>query len=71
MIEEFIDLNSLRTKLILKGSKTILLTNMTRKVELRATQAGREIRVLTQVKDQLFLEDRSFQKRAAFKKYDL
>ena len=71
LIEESIDLSSLKIKLILKANRTILWMNTMKKAKLKVIQAGREIKVLTPVKGQLFQGDQKFQKKVAFKKCDL
>lgn len=71
LIEESIDRSSLKIKLILKANRTILWMNTMKKAKLKVIQAGREIKVLTPVKDQLFQGDQKFQKKVAFKKCDL
>lgn len=65
LTEEFIDLNYLRTRPILKASKTISLMNMINKVKWEAILADLKTKVSTQAKDLLFQETRNYPRKAA------
>ena len=71
MIEEYIDPNFWKTKLILKGNRITSWTNMTKRVELKAIQVDQEIKALMRAKDLHFQEGLRFRRRAVFRRHDL